>query len=33
MTPSIRPAEHFFVGSKVAWFEITHDLPQAEEYE
>lgn len=29
--PSIRPAEHIFVGSKAAWFEITDDLPQSEE--
>ena len=31
-TPSIRPTEHIFVGSKAPWFEITDDLPQAEEY-
>jgi len=31
--PTIRPTEHIFVGSKAAWFEITDDLPQAEEYE
>jgi hypothetical protein len=31
--PSIRPAEHIFVGSKAPWFEITDDLPQAEEYD
>jgi hypothetical protein len=30
-TPSIRPAEHIFVGSKAPWFEITDDLPQNEE--
>ena len=30
-TPSIRPAEHIYVGSKAPWFEITDDLPQAEE--
>ena len=30
--PSIRPAEHIFVGSKAQWFEITDDLPQNEEY-
>ena len=30
-TPSIRPTEHIFVGSKAPWFEITDDLPQAEE--
>jgi hypothetical protein len=29
--PSIRPAEHMFVGSKAPWFEITDDLPQSEE--
>ena len=29
--PSIRPTEHIFVGSKAPWFEITDDLPQAEE--
>ena len=29
--PSIRPAEHIYVGSKAPWFEITDDLPQAEE--
>jgi hypothetical protein len=32
-TPSIRPTEHIFVGSKAPWFEITDDLPQSEEYE
>jgi hypothetical protein len=31
--PSIRPTEHIFVGSKAAWFEITDDLPQHEEYD
>ncbi len=31
-TPSIRPTEHIFVGSKASWFEITDDLPQNEEY-
>jgi hypothetical protein len=30
--PSIRPTEHIFVGSKAPWFEITDNLPQAEEY-
>jgi len=30
--PSIRPTDHIFVGSKASWFEITDDLPQAEEY-
>jgi hypothetical protein len=29
--PIIRPAEHIYVGSKAPWFEITDDLPQAEE--
>ena len=32
-SPSIRPTEHIFVGSKAPWFEITDDLPQAQEYE
>ena len=31
--PSIRPTEHIFVGSKAPWFEITDDLPQAQENE
>jgi hypothetical protein len=31
--PSIRPTKHIFVGSRAPWFEITDDLPQAEEYE
>jgi hypothetical protein len=31
-SPSIRPTEHIFVGSKAAWFEITDDLPQSVEY-
>src|SRR3954451_13983116 len=31
--PTIRPTEHIFVGSKAAWFEITDDLPQHEEYD
>lgn len=26
--PGVRPAEHIFVGSKAAWFEITDILPQ-----
>jgi hypothetical protein len=30
--PSIQPSEHIFVGSKAPWFEITDDLPQADEY-
>ena len=29
--PSARPS-HIFVGSKAPWFEITDDLPQADEY-
>jgi hypothetical protein len=29
--PTMRPAEHIFVGSKAPWFEITDDLPQFEE--
>jgi hypothetical protein len=31
-TPTIRPTEHIFVGSKASWFEITDDLPQFDEY-
>ena len=31
-SPSIRPTEHIFVGSKADWFEIIDDLPQSEEY-
>jgi len=31
-TPTIRPTEHIFVGSKAEWFEITDDLPQSAEY-
>ena len=30
--PTIRPAGHIFVGSKAPWFEITDELPQADEY-
>jgi hypothetical protein len=30
--PTIRPTDHIFVGSKAPWFEITDELPQAEEY-
>ena len=30
--PTIRPTDHIFVGSKAPWFEITDDLPQADEY-
>lgn len=29
-SPSIRPREHIFVGSKAPWFTITDDLPQYE---
>ena len=31
-TPTIRPTCHIFVGSKAAWFEITDDLPQYDEF-
>ena len=31
-TPSIRPDRHIFVGSKAAWFEITDNLPQFDEF-
>jgi hypothetical protein len=30
--PTIRPTHHIFVGSKAAWFEITDELPQFDEY-
>lgn len=30
--PTIRPAEHIFVGSKAPWFTITDDLPQYERH-
>ena len=30
--PTIRPTHHIFVGSRAAWFEITDDLPQFDEY-
>ena len=30
-TPTIRPTQHIFVGSKAEWFEITDDLPQFNE--
>ena len=30
--PTVRPTQHIFVGSKAAWFEITDDLPQFDEY-
>jgi hypothetical protein len=30
--PTIRSTKHIFVGSKAAWFEITDDLPQFDEY-
>jgi len=29
--PTVRPAEHIYVASKAPWFEITDDLPQADE--
>jgi hypothetical protein len=31
--PRMRPTEHIFVGSKAPWFQITDELPQAQEYE
>ena len=31
--PTIRPAEHIYVGSKAPWFDITDDLPQSVELE
>jgi len=31
-TPTIRPTEHIFVGSKAAWFEIEDALPQSAEH-
>jgi hypothetical protein len=30
--PSIRPSAHIFVGSKAAWYTITDDLPQHQEF-
>jgi hypothetical protein len=30
--PTLLPTKHIFVGSKAAWFTITDDLPQAEEF-
>jgi hypothetical protein len=30
--PGARPAFHMFVGSKAAWWEISDDLPQFEEF-
>jgi len=30
--PSIRPSAHIFVGSKAAWYDITDDLPQHDEF-
>ncbi|MEZ5830730.1 MAG: GFA family protein [Dongiaceae bacterium] len=30
--PTIRPANHIFVGSKAPWFTITDDLPQHDEF-
>jgi hypothetical protein len=32
-SPSLRPTEHIFVGSKAPWYEITDDLPQRQELE
>jgi hypothetical protein len=29
--PGLRPTEHIFVGSKAPWFEISDDLPRAQE--
>jgi hypothetical protein len=31
-SPSMRPSAHIFVGSKAAWYTITDDLPQYEEF-
>jgi hypothetical protein len=31
-TPSVRPTQHIFAGSKAPWFEIMDDLPRHEEY-
>ena len=31
-TPTIRPAEHIFVGSKAPWYEKSDDLPQYREF-
>jgi hypothetical protein len=31
-TPTIRPTAHIFVGSKAAWYTITDDLPQHDEF-
>lgn len=31
-TPAIRPTAHMFAGSKAAWFTITDDLPQHDEF-
>ena len=30
--PTIRPADHIFVGSKASWFTITDNLPQHREH-
>ena len=30
--PAIRPSAHIFVGSKAAWFTITDNLPQHDEF-
>jgi hypothetical protein len=31
-TPTMRPQEHIFVGSKAKWFTITDGLPQYEQF-
>ena len=31
--PSIRPTAHIFVGSKAAWYTITDELPQHQEFD
>ena len=31
-TPTVRPTEHIFVGSKAPWFEITDELPRFDGY-
>ncbi|MFV3077838.1 GFA family protein [Niveispirillum fermenti] len=31
-TPTIRPTEHIFVGSKAPWYNITDNLPQFQEH-
>jgi hypothetical protein len=32
-TPAIRPTAHIFVGSKAAWYSITDQLPQFDEFD